>query len=777
MGNPAIPSRVGANNAKTSNSLGKVRVWESLVWAAITLLIFLGILAWGTYFVPEQLVGLVLIGLVFIVFVLFCGKSERLAPRTLLDYSLIGILAAYLLASIDAVNPRDAVQEVLKQSGYLMVFWMVSRIVTTPQRRLAIMAAFGASASVVALLGLVFAAGLIPFNLSVNGGRIASTLQYANALGGYLVTGSIVILSLRSQASKLSSMIMWGLGLYTCVLVLAFTYSRGAWLVFPIALMIYWIAIPSGSRMQSGVALIPALLAVIPAAVLLEPSLRASQAKGIWLALVVGIAILVAVETLLYVARSWQKGWRAGLVLFLLVTIGVLVAAKLEIPRDILNRLDAISLADLSAVSRLDFYGDGLRIVKDYPVSGTGGGGWESVYRSYQTWGYTSKLAHSSLVQIAVESGSVGVLMSTVSWFGLGLLFYRTRRARAEGLDLSAGAFAASIALWGHSLIDFTLSVPAIGAYLWALMGLVGTDAKSCQEGNVHIGLASRDLIFRKVLIAVTPLFILLTLSLMVGNAYSQKAVVALAKGDFWRSANLYRTSLKYDPLASAAWIDLGQAQLAIGLGTSDDALTQQALRSFERGIALNRLNGRFHRIVGSAEVSLGVFDKGIARLEKATELEPFETVQYETLAQAYIYVGMVNAANGEKVKAAAYYRKLEGVQKTMKDRAGSIPRFVPPYLRMPEKTPPVIFASGRAKSFLGEWGQAQAYLAEAAQDPTVGPQALLWLAAIYEKEGLIDKSAEILKGALALPNTTTDAYDEVRKKLTIGFVGDTERP
>jgi len=63
-----------------------------------------------------------------------------------------------------------------------------------------------------------------------------------------------------------------------------------------------------------------------------------------------------------------------------------------------------------NATERLYFYQDAIKMFKERPILGWGGGGWEEAYRAYQSYLYYSNQVHSHYFQIMVEAGLVGLM-------------------------------------------------------------------------------------------------------------------------------------------------------------------------------------------------------------------------------------------------------------------------------------------------------------------------------------------------------------------------------
>lgn len=138
---------------------------------------------------------------------------------------------------------------------------------------------------------------------------------------------------------------------------------------------------------------------------------------------------------------------------------------------------DAGALIDRSVMGRLSIYGDSLRWLRDAPVFGTGLGGFETLYPSYQDLGLigTAAHAHSDWLEFALETGLLGLLgallatglaafLAARSWLGA-----RSSEMRA----LIGGGLAAAAAFGAHSLFEFSFQIPANAVMFFAALGFL----------------------------------------------------------------------------------------------------------------------------------------------------------------------------------------------------------------------------------------------------------------------------------------------------------------
>jgi tetratricopeptide (TPR) repeat protein len=790
----------------------------------ITALIIGGALAKGGYFPDTQLIGMMVLAGLFLVFQISRRNSSRRdsAPWkwSVLDYATIGFVVAYLISLPLAVDPREALQGALKQVSYFLIYFAVSRGAASAAMRLRLVQVLAAGAVLIALTAFLFVSKILTMTGTFDGWRLYSSFQYPNALAGFLLAGISLVIAARSLAVTRWSKLFWTVSLYTCLLAFIFTYSRGAWLVFPLLLAGVLIFRPSGTRIDLLFTLAPAFIGAVPATLLMVPALKIQATAEIWKAFAVGAGMAILADLLFDWLSQGAKGLHprgrrlglgltAGLILAVVLTgliaailtgamtdilagvtdilaggTDILTKVPFETPQEIVQRLGTINLTDYSAFTRIGFYIDGLQIVRDYPIVGTGEGGWAILYRGYQSWGYVSKLAHSSLLQTWIEAGILGLFSSLALVVGAVWALRGVRSSQEEGVGaahalrgvrssqeegiLGAGLVAGALALWAHSLIDFNLSLTAISAYLWAVLGLMRS-----QQGRLSPSIwpksqqSSAKYRAARSLIWISPIILgLASASLFQGFLLGQAGAKTLNVGDLRGAAALFEKSLRYDPLASASWMDLGQARLSMGLQNGDNETTDQAMRALYRGLALNPFNSLYHQLLGVASLQIGRHPEGINHLERSVELDPFDPIRYEVLAQGYLFLGQTGARAGSFDSASEFYSKAVEVSSRMKQRARAIPAHVSPSLSMPETTAVVQLTAGRAASYLGQWEKAEEFLRAAADRPELKVDALLWLAAGLEKRERSGEAEVWLREAETISPEARGKYDATRALL-----------
>lgn len=132
------------------------------------------------------------------------------------------------------------------------------------------------------------------------------------------------------------------------------------------------------------------------------------------------------------------------------------------------------SAADGSAGERLSMYRAGFRLLADFPVFGTGLGGFQTAFVAYKEPIVHAAVdhLHSSWLEVALEAGVFGAAALGAS-FLLPIAALGRRLAGAGSGAPAAGLFAAVLALVLHGLVDFNFQIAANAAVMAVILAAV----------------------------------------------------------------------------------------------------------------------------------------------------------------------------------------------------------------------------------------------------------------------------------------------------------------
>ena len=460
----------------------------------------------------------------------------------------------------------------------------------------------------------------------------------------------------------------WAAAAYVILFCFVFTYSRGAWLLFPAVAALLALALPRGHRLGAVLLMAALAAAFAPWAGPFAAAVKAKAAGAAWRAFLLGVPLAVAASAAVTGVMALPRRAKA----VALGAAGLAVAALAVLARDrvlssdLAERVKTISLGTLSARERIEWIATALRVIRDHPIIGAGGGAWDALYHEYQRYGYYSTQVHGHYAQVAAETGIVGALALLAMWaFLLARAWRLWRGGRAGGEDgsarpaadrcLLAGALAAALALGLHSAIDFNLSLAAVSVALWALAGLLeaaGRRAGARPQGEYRI-------LPRAAAYGLTAFAAAGVTSLLLGYTHGQRAVRALNAGRADEARAQYERAAAYDPFTASFRVDLGQIYEAAARQSRDAALLARARQSLERGLELEPHNANFHALYGAFLLRSGELERGVAELERSVALHPYEIRRYETLTDALVTVGVQLAATGRRDEALPLFAGL----------------------------------------------------------------------------------------------------------------------
>lgn len=375
------------------------------------------------------------------------------------------------------------------------------------------------------------------------------------------------------------------------------------------------------------------------------------------------------------------------------------------LPTDLVYRIKSINLKEHNAWQRFIFMKDAFKIIRDYPVFGTGGGGWRALYHKYQSYYYTSNEVHSYPVQVWVETGIVGFL----ALLGIGLLivhhFYKTRREFIEEdmgtlrkIILTSTVFTAIISLYGHSIIDFDLSLSAVSIMLWVLMGFVsGFYIETSKYINVvrltaNVILSGIMVMLALVILVVGSNSLYARTILNEMEKYSLKDTASDKIIDYLKKrVSIYEKYLSLQPLDEARrleyiryvsiliqQLDFNRRNNAGNKSAVEDEIGEYVMKLknvIEEGMRNEPYS--FSLLSQAAAFYIGVrdFEKGLQCADKAVESARFIGEVYKNKAECYLTAGQYVIEDGKSLKdngliekGKSYLLKAKDIKKEIQE-------------------------------------------------------------------------------------------------------------
>lgn len=204
--------------------------------------------------------------------------------------------------------------------------------------------------------------------------------------------------------------------------------------------------------------------------------------RGGWIGLVVAFVTLLS---LLYYWWSFemQPFWRKWSPWILLGSVTVLLLILMIFVEPVRERFLSIfaDRRDSSNNFRRNVWTAVKKMIQDYPLLGIGTGhsAFNKIYPIYASSRYTALSAYSIYLEIAVETGVIGLagfVWLLIVTFNTGLLqLQRLRQSRSvEGFWL-IGAIASLTGMLGHGLVDTVWYRPEVNTLWWLMVGLIAS--------------------------------------------------------------------------------------------------------------------------------------------------------------------------------------------------------------------------------------------------------------------------------------------------------------
>ncbi|MEA5581633.1 IctB family putative bicarbonate transporter [Nodularia harveyana UHCC-0300] len=401
-------------------------------------------------FVSSSLVGLLLVACVG--FWLLLTLSDESAPANTPLFTPIHLLVLlyWSIAVVStALSPvkQAAVKDLVVLTLYLLLFALCARVLRSPRLRSWIITLYLHISLIVSIYGLrqwffgatALATWVDPQSPLAKTTRVYSYLGNPNLLAGYLLPAVILslvaIFAWKSWIQKALALTMF-IANAACLVL---TFSRGGWIALvvgvltAIALLVYWWSV---------------------------------QMSPFW--------------------RTWSLPMMLG------GTMGLLLLAVIFVEPVQLRVLSIFAdRQDSSNNFRRNVWDAVFEMIGDRPIIGIGPGhnSFNKIYPLYQRPRYTALSAYSLFLEIAVETGFVGLasfLWLIIVTFNHGFVqLRRLQQSRnVEGFWL-IGALATVAGMLAHGTVDTIWFRPEVNSLWWLMVAVIASYWKPIAQ-NVH---------------------------------------------------------------------------------------------------------------------------------------------------------------------------------------------------------------------------------------------------------------------------------------------------
>ncbi|AIQ65805.1 polymerase [Paenibacillus stellifer] len=529
-----------------------------------------------------------------------------------------------------------------------------------------------------------------------NGLRLTSIFQYANTYAAFLMAFLFVAVFALIRAKKWYGTVTHGFMLVPIIVSLLLTLSRGGLVMLPVVFVLLLLFQKPSRQILWIIHLIVAAvvsLAVINKVTSIGERLAAvpdaSAAVEGWAWLLIASAITAAISWAVQrFAAPWLdkrlEGWSTRKLSNLWLPIGatvlVAIAAFLLIgtsvrsilPANIETRLENINFQQHSVLERFTFYKDAVKVAKDYPILGAGGGGWAALYEKYQNNPYTSRQAHNFFLQYLIEVGILGFIV----FMGFILfVFYKYIKGYIRNKDqddFNNGFFYLIIALsiLLHSVLDFNMSYAFMG--LLVFIGLAGMaeamDRKPLSNKWTASGLRFGYLAV--VCIAAIAVFFVSIRNISSANAAAEAKAVVQISTSYEEIKTPLAKALKNRPGHPESVILLASLDNQVYKQTKNEQFAAESLAVLQRGLKDEPNNKQMQQqlitlydLQGKSEESYAVYRDNAGKYIWDIEwYEPLITRSFNLGNAAYQQKDTTKEQQYFQTGLAAYEHVVDGV-------------------------------------------------------------------------------------------------------------------
>ncbi|WP_181593007.1 O-antigen ligase family protein [Paenibacillus sp. YN15] len=512
--------------------------------------------------------------------------------------------------------------------------------------------------------------------------RLTSVFQYANAYAAFLMATLLCSLYYTTHSRKWYVIFVNGFMIVPILLSFWLTLSRGGIVVMPFIFLAILPLMTMSKQLMLTLYTMIGVVASFPITgyvtnkstqivnqllTTVSPDRKSAETLS-WFngdslsgwAAVLGVSLIAGgliwlLQTFVFIKldqrlTTYSSRKRSRLLLPAVLVIGgalgaVLLLAtpvKSLLPDNLETRLENINFQQHSVLERGTFYKDSIKLFKDYPIIGAGGGGWAVLYEKYQNNPYTSRQAHNFFLQYLNEVGILGLAVFVGLLVLVYFLFIRKSFSSEKGqTDKHLIFYMVTISILIHSILDFELSYVFLGSLVFLCLGGMTSILNSKPKWlNKYSALSSKRFIYPAAISILALVFFVFSAIKINANSSYEKAIAYAQQGRSFNEVMAQLDSaIKANPKPDYYALKY-DFFMQVASQSKDQQQQQQFLDQAASTLIKARENEPNNRLLLERQYSLFMtqqdYASSIQLLQEALVKYPWELSFYERAASIY---------------------------------------------------------------------------------------------------------------------------------------------
>lgn len=365
---------------------------------------------------------------------------------------------------------------------------------------------------------------------------------------------------------------------------------------------------------------------------------------------------------------------------------------------------------------RLEFSRDALKIIRDYPLLGTGGGGWAALFYGYQEQEYHSRAVHNHFLEVWVEAGIFAFLAFLGIWVSIVVAFiFNIRKGKNPHAiwQYWTAVFLPVATLGLHSIIDWNFSLTVMGIFLFVLLG-AGSSLDELKWFSIKrkSDLHKQELTWLTGLLAmVIGVFLLIvTLVLISGSRATVRSQELLDRNVVKQATIEMEKAIARDSFRAVNYHNLNAVIEEQLQRTNNPDLIPVVLSLALRAYELEPYNPIYFIRYGDLLIRYIDIDEGLSYIDRIIEVRPFFEESYREYAWPRVGIAEFLIENNMTSEAERLLDDIFAVEILMNERLGT--------------SKPLYFYLGKAYFLRGEYSSAFNYFMAVDEDDRMYEQA-----------------------------------------------------